>query len=179
MKKAVFLTSVLFLVTFVSGYQIDSTSDNLGHEFNIDGENNKTIVYGDGTARYGRVPMNIEVENGSGFEVCASGGKQEYSFRLKSNGTVLESGWSESSCRSWNLNHSFMGDKMHVLVWSRNSDSNYTHSSATRSDSFLQLRYENVTVVEAEDNRRERSETGDQGNKGFLAELFRAISNLL
>ena len=184
MRKYLIL-SVILLIPIGLSYQFQSASDSQGNEFNINGSNNQTIVYGDGTARYGRVPTQIEIENHTDLEVCIQSEEAtEFSYRYGGSDGIHPDNpgidnFTSGNCHSWEISSEHVdNNRFQINIWSRNGDAEYEYNPSTQSDSFLQLRYEDVKIVEKEETQgdlKNENSTENQEERNFLRRILSKI----
>lgn len=161
-RGAKFSTTLFLLVllafSVIAQPQIEAVEDNQGNRFNftVQQDMNGTITYGEGTQRYGRLISHLEIENNSEMEICVE--KSDPNLKLNAwlgssqSAHPANLGFEETNqnnCFQWNVNSTHVeNNKLRLSVWSRDQDNNFTHTERSRSDFYVGLRYENVTVTE-------------------------------
>lgn len=179
MKKTVTILLLIFFTgTAISQPQVRAVEDTKDHYFNFTdlGERNGTITYGSGTSRYGRVVEETRIQENTDFQLCmAESANVTFNAWMGSAKEMHSSnrGFENSTterCFDWNINSSHVeNSKIRFSIWSRDEDKDYAHSNRSKSDFYIGLRYENVTVVDKE----KRREAGIiQTVASFLTGLF-------
>ncbi|MFB6245199.1 MAG: hypothetical protein ABEJ03_02525 [Candidatus Nanohaloarchaea archaeon] len=156
--------SVLLVAS--SAAQISSITDSAGNEFNFSslGERNGTVTYDGDSSLYGRKTDGMTVYNGSEFELCIEGNQSyRYSARMGASGSFHEENMdvqnkTAGNCFDWTVRPEHVRyDKMRFSFWASDGDSVYRHANRSKSDLYIGLVYENVTVEEAPEEAGGRS----------------------